>query len=358
MVGTIIPFERTLRYIIIPLANIGPMQSFGFNVVPSDPDSGSGVPIAVAGQAMIDVQRLLTDIGCMLLRLSMRLQNEIPESLVKKFDLTIAGSDAGLSTGPSEGNDEALEGAMNILCATLDFLGTGAVGTWMVDTFEEDEYRAIVAKDLVNLSDHLDGYVLEYGPADDVKRFEGLDREKILAYTVRKDWISAAVGKIQRDEVKKNHWNLTNDEFIVPLTFDKNIAPSDIPVFAAEGPVIVVGDVKRNTEGHIVSVDKISGCYSIPHLKFHRIITAKGDRNLLNPLIATTSYDAANDVWSMTNDDVGIYVSKPSWDECIVTFHEFALFLFETYVDSDREFEGEEKETAEFLRSLLPASYL
>jgi len=334
------------------------MRSFGFSVVPSDPGSKSGVPIAVAGQTMVDVQRLLTDIGCMLLRLSMRLQNEIPEGLIRKFDLNIGGEDSGLSTGPSKGNDEALEGAMNILCATLDFLGTGAVGSWMVDTFEDEESRAIIAKDLVDLSDHLKGYVLEYGPEGDTRRFEGLEREKILEYTVRNDWISGAVGKIQRDDVKKNHWNLTNDEYLVPLTFDRNIVASEIPTFAAAGPVIVVGNVMRNKDGHITSVEKVTGCYTIPHLKFHRIITKDGDKNLLNPLIATTAYDAGTDTWILRNDDVGILVEKPSWDECVVAFHEFALFLFETYVDTDRVFEGEEKETADFLRSLLPAADL
>ena len=335
------------------------MRPFSFRVVPSSPDDGSGVPIAVAGQIMIDVQRLLTDIGCMLLRISMRLQNEIPKKLIKKFDLTIGGdSGNGLSSNPRVGNDEALEGAMNILCSTLDFLGTGATGTWMTDTFEDDEARAVIARDLIDLADHLDGYVLEYGPDEEIRGFEGLNREKMLAHTDQKDWIGAAVGKIERDPVKKNHWNIFNDGYLVPLSFDRNIASSDIPTFSAAGPVIVVGKVQRNKGGHITSVDKISGCYTIPHMKFHRIITAEGDRNLLNPLIATTGYDSTSDMWSMWNDDVGISVSKPSWDECIVAFHEYALFLFENYVDTDKEFEGEELEIREYLKSLLPAADL
>jgi len=334
------------------------MRSFSFRVIPADPDCKEGVPIAVAGQTMVDVQKLLTDIGCMLLRTSMRLQNEIPEDLVKKFDLTIGGGDKGLSTGPSEGNDEALEGAMNILCATLDFLGTGAVGTWMKDNFEDEAYRVIIAADLVDLTDHLKGYILEYGPNEDIRRFKGLEREKILEFTVRTEWLSAAVGKVQRDEVRKNHWNLTNDQYLIPLSFDKNIVSSDIPGFANAGPVIVVGNVVRNKEGHITNVEKITGVYTIPNLKFHRIIAKNGDRNLLNPLVALTGYDAEKDMWSLWNDDVGIYINKPSWDECVISFHEYAIFLFETYVDTDKQFEGEEQEIREFLMSLLPAADL
>ena len=334
------------------------MRSFGFKVIPADPEDKSGVPISVAGQTMIDVQKLLTDIGSMLLRLSMRLQNEIPEDLVKKFDLTIGGNEGGLSTGPSEGNDEALEGAMNILCSTLDFLGTGATGSWMEDTFEDEESRALIAKDLLELSKHLDGYILEYGTEDNVRRFENLNKEKLEPYTKDGNWLSGAVGKIQKDEVKRNHYNLTNDKYLVPISFDKNIASSDIPGFCNAGPVIVVGNVKRNKEGHIVSIEKISGCYTIPSLRFHRIISKNGDRNLLNPLIAVTSYDQYKDIWSLSNDDLGIYINKPSWDECVIAFHEYAMFLFETYVDTDKAFEGEELEIREYLRSLLPASEL
>ncbi|AMK13514.1 hypothetical protein AUP07_0458 [methanogenic archaeon mixed culture ISO4-G1] len=332
------------------------MRSYGFKVVSSDPADGKGIPIAVAGQTMIDVQKLLTDIGCMLIRIDLRIQNEIPKQLVKKFDLNLGGTGkGGLSTGPSEGNDAALEYAMRVLCATLDFLGKGAVGTWMTDTFEDDDARAMIAQDLVDLADHLDGYILEYGTGDDVRRFEGLEREKILAYTKNDLPVSAAVGVIVRDEVRRNHWNLTNDRFVVPVSFDKNIVVSDIPRFASSGPVIVIGKVNRNKEGHITSVEKIHGCYSIPNLKFQRIVTKDSDRDLLNPLIAITGYDSERDVWTMTNEELGISISKPSWDECVVAFHEYAMFLFETYVDSGGQFEGEEGEIRDFLLSLLPA---
>lgn len=332
------------------------MRPFGFRVVSANPDDKTGVPIAVAGQTMVDVQKLLTDIGCMLTRLSMRIQNEVPEELRKKFDLKIGGStESGLNTGPTEGNDVALEGALAVLCSTLDFLGKGAIGSWMTDTFEDEESRVIIAKDLVDLTDHLKGFVLEYGTEDDVHRFEGLLRERILEYTVRTEWVSAAVGVIVRDSVKKNHWNLTNDEYLIPITFDKNIVASDIPSFASAGPVIVIGKVVRNDSDHIIRVEKISGCYTVPELKFQDIITKDGDRKLLNPLTATTSYDADEDSWTFSNDVLGIAVTKPSWDEGIVAFHEYAQFLFDLYVDSGKTFIGEEQETCEFLKSLLPA---
>ena len=332
------------------------MDSFGFKVVSADPDSKAGVPISVAGQSMVDVQKLLTDIGCMMLRLEMRLQNEIPEKLRKKFDLSIGGSDSGISSGPSDGNEYALEKSLKILCATLDFLGKGAVGSWMTDFFEDDESRAIITKDLIDLNDHLDGYILEYGTADKQAKFGGLDREKISQYTNTDEMVSAAIGVVLRDEVKRNHWNLSNDKYIVPINFDKNIDPADVPTFAKAGPVIVVGRIERNDEGHITSVEKINGCYTIPALKFHSIVTDSSDRELLNPVEAVTGYNAETDEWSLKNELLGIDIKKPSWDECVVSFHEYVAFLFETYCGEDDSFEGEEKEIRDYLLSLLPVA--
>jgi len=332
------------------------MDSFGFKVISANPSSKKGVPISVAGQTMVDVQKLITDIGCMTMRLEMRLQNEIPEKLRRKFDLNIGGTGSGVGSKPTEGNEYALEKALKILCATLDFLGKGAVGSWMTDFFEDDESRATIAKDLIDLNDHLEGYVLEYGNVNRKERFTGLDREKILTYTQNSESVSAAVGIVVRDEVKKNHWNLFNDNIIVPISFARNIAVSDIPTFARAGPVIVVGKVNRNPEGHIISIDKISGCYTIPELRFHSIVTEDSDRNLLNPISAVTGYDADSDEWLLRNDILGINIRKDSWDGAIVAFHEYVSFLFETYTKEEDEFEGEEQEIREYLLSLLPVA--
>jgi len=311
--------------------------------------------VAVAGQIMVDVQKLLMDIGCTDVRTALRIQNEIPEQLKKKFELTIGGSDDyGMGTGPSEGNDDAMESAMTSLCETLDFLGKGAVGSWMTDRFEDEDSRCLIAQDLIDLNDHLQGYILEYGTPDDVKTFRNLDRERILAYTMKDDEVSGAIGVVQKDGSRKNRWYLTNDRYLVPLGFSRNIDPSDIPTFAEAGPVILTGHVKRNAEGHIASIDRVTGCYYLSDLKFFKIITKDGDRELLNPLIGKAGYNAQTDIWSLRNDQLGINVKKSSWDECMVAFHEYALFLFQRYADTDQTFEGEEQDIREFLLSLLP----
>ncbi len=331
------------------------MQSFGFKVIPSDPEDASGVPISVAGQTMVDIQGLITDIGCMFLRISMRIQNGIPADLKKKFDLTIGGTSAGIGSGPSKGNEMTMERVVNTLCSTLDFLGTGAIGTWMEDTFEDNEARSEIAKKLIALNDHLQGYKLIYGVEGNEKEFTGLDKEKVSVYINTAAPKVATIGILVRDEIRRNHWNLFNDNYLVPVTFARNISSADIPVFASSGPIFVIGDTKRNSEGHVISVDGIDGCYGIPQVKVYRVITSGSDRNLLNPLIVQTTYDPSKDMWYARNEYLGIDVSKASWDECMVSLHEYIEFLFETYVDDEGPFDGEEQEVREFLLSLLPA---
>ena len=64
------------------------MQPFNFKVVRSD-DKDSQVPVSVAGQTMVDVQQLLTDIGALMIRRELRLQNDMPEDLMRRFCLSM-----------------------------------------------------------------------------------------------------------------------------------------------------------------------------------------------------------------------------------------------------------------------------
>jgi len=331
------------------------MHYFGFKVVSSDPDDTSGTPIAVAGNVMVDVQKLLTDIGCMDIRMEMRLQNSISEDLREKYKLKTGGADGTLESGPSKGNEAALESAMSTLFATFGFLGKGAIGTWMEDTFPDEDSRRAVAQDLIDLTRHLEGYRLVYSSRAYEKTFVGVDIAKMSEYTEDRNEISAALGIISRDPVRRNHWNISSDGRLIPITFDRNIEQSDIPLFASAGPLIVIGYVTRTPAGDIVSVDRVSGCYEFPEVKFHRMISANGDRNLLNPITAAPGYNPDQKLWTLDCEILGIHMSKPSWDECVKSFHDYAVFLFDTYAGDDGDFEGEEQDIREYLLSLLPA---
>ena len=67
---------------------------------------------------------------------------------------------------------------------------------------------------------------------------------------------------------------------------------------------------------------------------------------------ATPGYNQKKDAWTLDCEALGISVSKPSWDECVIAFHEYFTFLWETYAENDGELEGEEAEIRDFLRSM------
>ena len=164
---------------------------------------------------------------------------------------------------------------------------------------------------------------------------------------------AAVIGTISKDPGKKNRWVISNGENAIPITFSSNIAPSDIPAFASAGPVIVTGTVVRDRDSRITEIRNANGCYTFPTVKFHRIVTHDRDIVLLNPVVAEPSVDR-NGNWHLSTTDLGMDISKPAWDGCVVAYHEYFAFLWETYFESDDEFEGEEREIADFLRSLAP----
>lgn len=334
------------------------MQSFGFRVVPSD-DGDSKVPVAVAGQIMVDVQNLLTDIGENMVRMELRLQNGVPERLSRLFRLEIGGGSGGsLGADPSEAGQDLMDDALNTLCSTLDFLGKGVVGTWLQDNFPDAPARRDIATDVLTLYRHLEGRTLVYGPPGQERRFNRVDEAR-LAEVAGEDvgtYEGAMIGVISRDPVRKNRWNISNGPKAVPISFSSNIVASDIPSFAEAGPVIVTGTVVRGPDGGISEFRNAIGCYSFPEVKFHRVISSEGDRVLLVPVVGVPGYDAQKGVWSLRCEMLGIDERKPSWDECVASFHEYFMFLWDTYAKGDGDFEGEEKEIRDLLLSMVPVT--
>ena len=105
-----------------------PMRSFSFKVVPQDGGDGK-VPITVAGQTMVDVQNVLTEITSTLLRTEFRLQGELPSGILDRYMLTIGGSGSGdIGSNPGRDGRPMLEACLDTFCYTLDFMGKGVIG--------------------------------------------------------------------------------------------------------------------------------------------------------------------------------------------------------------------------------------
>lgn len=332
------------------------MQPFNFKVVRSD-DKDSQVPVSVAGQTMVDVQQLLTDIGALMIRRELRLQNDMPDDLMHRFCLSMdlsKGRDVGAVT---EGEDTLMLDALNQLFRELDLANMPEARDAPSNHLEALSRRK-VSKDLLALSEHLEGYDLFYGSGPDLRKFRLNRRDKIEgeAEDRSRSFPGALIGIISQDPVKKHRWVISNGGSEVPISFAGNIAPSDVPLFAKSGPLIASGMVMVDDDGRVSELKSVIGCYSFPNVKFHRVISAERDIPLLNPLEATPGYDQHKGLWTLSNDDLGISVSKPSWDACVMSFHEYFVFLWETYAESDDEFEGEEQEIRELLLSMIPVT--
>ncbi len=332
------------------------MQPFNFKVVPTD-EENAHVPVSVAGQTMVDVQNLISDIGAMMIRQELRLQNAIPASLTRRFDLSMgsaSGTDLGAST---DGEDTLMLDALNQLVRELDVAN-------MPDTWSEPgNHREALARrklagDIVALSDHLEGYDLRYGKGDDLKKFRLTHKEAVreVADDTSVSFQGAVIGTISQDPVRKNRWLISNGRDSVPITFASNISSTDIPLFAEAGPLIASGTVVTGEDGEVREVRAVVGCYSFPTVKFHRIITANRDIVLLNPVEANPGFNTKKGLWTLDCEALGISEAKPSWDECVIAFHEYFTFLFETYAESEDEFEGEEKEIRDLLLSMVPVT--
>jgi len=330
------------------------MQPFGFNVISENGEEG--IPIAIAGQVMVDIQNLLTDIGRHIVRSEMQLQNEIPPEILNKFTLRIGGSsNKGLGSNVDSGSEELMDVAIKILFETLNYLGRGASGFWVANKFSDPFERVSIARDLVALNDHLDGNVLVYGPPHDQRQFRKLDREKLLSYIRSGAERHTVIGKVSSDPRYKGHWNFMNSDAPVSLNPIKKSPKGMMEKAAASGVVEVMGNVSKNTEGRILSINNAESFNEINKVMFYRIITAKSNMLLVAPVVASVSYVPGTKMWRMNHDDLGIDVSRPTWDGCVIAFHEEFVYLYETYVQTNKTFQGDDKKAQALLMTFLPA---
>lgn len=324
------------------------MQQFNFKVVSAE-DPDAEVPIIVAGQIMVDIQNLLTDVGELMVRQELRTQMLLPDGVRDRFSLKMQGH--GGASG-SRRDSSLLEDALFLLCAELDRANLSSTVPPETSNHIEASGRKKIASDVLALYKHLDGYVLTYGVGDDMRKFrmnarKSLEKEAATDLSVMP---SAIIGVIERDPEHPNRWLISNGK-PMPVSFSDSLDRSDVASFPGMGPLIAVGNIVFGDDGEPSGIRNVTSCYMFPSVRFHRIITSERDLLLLNPVEACPGYNSDKGLWTLSNDDLGIDVSKPTWDSAVAAFHEYLMFLWETYVESDEPFEGEEKEIGDLLRS-------
>lgn len=324
------------------------MQQFRFNVVSA---ADGDVPVSVAGQVMIDVQRLLTDVGDLMIRKELRTQNSLPESMDARFGLTMQGSESGV--GASASDSLLLEDALAAMCAELDGANLSTATPKEVSNHIEAEGRRRIAADMLALADDLDGYVMTYGTEGSMRKFRMNNRDALEAEASAdaSSMAGALIGVITRDPVRPHRWVISSGAEGAQILFSPEVSHDDVVSFSQSGPVIATGRVVL-ADGRISQLRDVSACYLFPLVKFRRIVTESRDIVLLNPVVACPGYDRRKGLWTLSQEDTGIEVAKPTWDEAVLAFHEYLMFLWENYVEVEGPFEGEEKELSSFLNSL------
>ncbi|MDO5861801.1 MAG: hypothetical protein Q4Q58_03295 [Thermoplasmata archaeon] len=328
------------------------MQQFNFRVVKAD-DADADVPMDVAGRIMIDVQRLLTDTGELMVRRELRTQNALPDGLEQRFTLSASGSGPNVGAGGRE-DGTLLEDALKVMCAELDRANLSTTVPEETSNHIEAMGRKRIAADVLALADDLDGYVMTYGTEGAMRRFRMNSRESLEkeAATDISALPSAVIGVILRDPVRKHRWVISNGRDTVPVTFAPGVPVNDIVSYSQSGIVIATGRIVVDENNVLQEVRDVNECYIFPLVKFRRMITPERDLVLLNPVVCCPGYDGAKNVWTLKQEDLGIDIAKPSWDDAVAAFHEYFMFLWETYAESGDEFEGEEAEVSAFLKSL------
>lgn len=328
------------------------MRQFNFKVVDAE-DEDAEVPVLVAGQIMIDVQNLLTDVGCLMVRQELRTQSRLPEGIADRFTLRVQGGSGAVGSS-ARSNGTLLEDALTETVAELDRANMASAMQSEPSGCIEAEGRKRIASDILALQKHLEGRVMMYGIGGDMRRFRvsprrGLEAEASMDVGHVQ---GAVVGMLSRDPVRHGRWVLSNGIDTFPVSFSDSYSGEEASRQIGGSPAIVTGYVSVDEDGRIASLRDVIGCYPFPSLKFHRAITKERDIPLLNPVEAQVGYSQAKSAWTLVNRDLGISVSKPSWDDAVASFHEYFVFLWETYVETDQEFQGEEQEERELLMSM------
>lgn len=323
------------------------METLRFEITPAE---GKELSEKQMESIMDSVQSLLSDIGMFILTAEMGFQGAVPTGFEDKFRL---GSD------PRDRNDyedSLIRVAMNTMEKTFDYAGTEIINSWLSETYTDPRYRVAIAKDLMALCDGLDGSELSYGTGKRMKKLSNArsDRFAESAEADTRTFTCALAGVVSKGTGKREYL-LDTGSYRSRIVTDKNFANKDAEALVSAGPLLVSGMAHLGEDGNIAEIRNICGTNGFPGIVFKRIVTPDRDLALLNPVSADVSFDRDSRKWNLSNDLVGISVSKSGWNDAVTAFHDYLMFLWETYVDgTKKDLSEEEEEIRNYLLSLVP----
>ena len=339
------------------------MVNFTINVVSEKDDKR--VPAALAGQIMVDIQDLFTHIGEYLVAKELRLQTIVDPKFDEKFRIYM-DSDEGVTFGAStnvpdtSGRGDIVEDAVKLLEVTMDRMGQGTGSYWMEDTFQDALYRNAIIYDIVALYQDIierPGYALMYGSTDELKRFGTVDVAKMSAF-IRENGLSydgATIGRLVRTSAKsqkESRYALTTNSGQVKIAFADDEERAKAEGLVDKGAVIIAGRITYDEDGNLIGLINAGGLAPASDIKFHRMVSVTGDVILKEPVPISVKFKDGK--WKLSNIDLGISVTKDTWDDAIQSFHDYFIFLWMQYATKgDEGLSEEELEVKRYLLSLI-----
>ena len=336
------------------------MQNFTINVS-SDNENGK-IPVVLAGQVMLDIQQFIVDIGEYYITKEMKIQKSIKNELLNRFLLYLDGSgaislNASASNSTVPGRESLLDETIEMLNKTLSELGSGKGGYWVQDNFSDPFYRSHIIYDIVGLWQHVSahpGCSLLFGNPESLQKMNYVDAEKLLQFIKEKGFsddgtviakLTSTPSKAKGDIIKVEYGNeslrigLPNNTVLEKARANLNV------------PVYITGKLSFSKDGSLVEIRDVTDIVPADTIKFTRIISSEGDMKLSKPVEGKITQNS--DGWVIKNEDLGITVSKPTWDETVMSFHDYFIFLWTEYGNPDKQLEGEEAEIRTILQDLV-----
>lgn len=334
------------------------MVDFTVKVVSENNDKR--IPVAVAGQVMVDIQDLFRHVGEYIVSKELRLLGTVSSKLSERFTIYVDKSGGIVLESSSEGKDiegygNIVEDAVALTEMTLDALGSGTGSYWVEDRFKDAIYRNQIIIDVVALYRDVserEGLALMYGSGNELKKFGKVDVQKMSSFIGRKGLSvnGVAVGIIENlSNMPKNpRYVLRTGDGTVKLSFsDVNVAKGTDP-----GPNVVAGKINYSEDGKIASVEDVYETSPLKTIEFHRIVSPVGDVSLKRSVRADVGFK--NGKWILSNENLGIYSTGESWDSAVESFHDYFIFLWIEYKSrNDSALDGEEREIRDFLNQLV-----
>jgi len=319
-------------------------------------DENGRIPISLAGSVLVCIQDILYGIGEYLVMKELKLQNHTDARLRDMFRLYVDPA-SGVSMGTSSSNSSGIvEDALALMERTLIGIGSGAGGYWIDDTFTDPRSRRIIVQDVMRLAGILNGneqFFLRFS-ADSM--FDNVDAEKLEQYLERMQMSAdgATCGVVRTVSSRSGRSDGIRIDIggeRIKASFLTPDAESGAALFDGR-PVIAAGRIKFSN-GRISEITDIGKIVPLETMMFRRIISSDGDLSLAEPLTVSVEYDAEKEEWTLSNDELGVSVHKGTWDEAMVSFHDYFIFLYSTYRDPKKQLSDEEIEMRDRLMTLV-----